>query len=112
MCSRRCETPMRSRVSCSDAARTHDPNDTERTPGMCSESTVNPFGSTVRRRGASAAMTAGALVAIDQLDLHAITFLDHVLGLFRALVPHLGDVDQPFGAGHDLNERAEGRGRL
>ena len=43
MCSSRCETPICSRRSCTDAARTQAPNDTDRTPGMCSESTVSPF---------------------------------------------------------------------
>ena len=56
MCSSRCDTPIRSRGSCSDAARTHAPNETDRTPGMCSESTVSPLGRTVRRSAASAAM--------------------------------------------------------
>src|SRR5262249_42948771 len=55
---------------------------------------------------------ASALVAIDELHLHAIALLHDVLGLLRALVTHLGDVDEAFGAGHDLDERAERRGRL
>src|SRR6185437_1753492 len=52
------------------------------------------------------------LVAIDQLDLHAIALLHDVLGLLGALVTHLGDVDQAFGTRHDLDERAERRRRL
>src|SRR6185312_12902140 len=174
-------------ASCSDAARTHAPNATDRTPGMCSESTVSPFGNTVRRSAgsdtsgsavpradaarlltrrslaartlpaaaATAARTATAiattllsfparpitaaisavglglrhplgsrrerlhgktkastLIAVNQLDLHAIALLDHVLGLLGALVAHLRDVHQAFGAGHDLDERADRRRRL
>ena len=49
MCSRRCETPIRSRDSWIDAARTQAPNATDRTPGMRSESTVSPLSRTVRR---------------------------------------------------------------
>src|SRR5262245_44290928 len=154
MCSSRWDTPIRSRGSCNDAARTQAPNETDRTPGMCSERTVSPFGKTVRRSAASAPMTASvtdgslatrtiaattaartstiaaaftarsfttavpavatglrlrhafgtrnqglhretqtaALIAVDQLDLHAVAFLHDVFGLLGALVAHLGDV--------------------
>ena len=177
MCSRRCDTPIRSRVSCSDAARTQAPNATDRTPGMCSESTVSPLGrvgaakratchsreryqrcgdqpvrrddrsrpprpprpprhggrpprgrrvatrrsplladrrphaagspSPSARHARGSAMPSGlrhqrlhrqaqasALVAIDELHLHAVALLDHVLGLLGAAVPHLGDVQR------------------
>ena len=190
MCSSMCETPIRSRVSWIEAARTHAPNATDRTPGMVSESTVSPFGSVERRsagarrvstraslarrdlrghrarhaprttrtittlrdsptprssvlacaaydgsspspaaapigsrdrdrrgrRARGAAPTryrhlrrlafrlrqqrlhrqpqASALVAIEELDLHAVALLDHVLGLLGAAVLQLGDVEQ------------------
>src|SRR6185369_6650464 len=156
MCSRRCDTPMRSRGSWSDAARTHAAKATDRTPGMNSESTVRPFGRTVRRNTVSAATSATSLtyarsrpprppplrrglpprsprsprpselsrrgrslppsppplVAVDELHLHAIALLDHVLGLLSALVAHLRDVNESFGSGHDLDECAEGGRRL
>src|SRR5205814_1822757 len=51
-----------------------------------------------------------ALVAIEQLDRDAITLLHDILGLLGASVLELGDVDEAFGAGHDLDKRAE-RGR-
>src|SRR5687767_13868484 len=40
-----------------------------------------------------------ALVALDELHLHAIALLDHVFGLLGAAPLHLGDVQQSFGAG-------------
>src|SRR5204863_347704 len=49
--------------------RTHVPNATDRTPGMCSESTVSPFGRTVRRRSEPAACAARVTRAND-LPLH------------------------------------------
>src|SRR5262249_15959429 len=49
--------PIRALGSCNEAARTHAPNETDRTPGMCSERTVSPFGRIVRRNCASAPMT-------------------------------------------------------
>ena len=51
-----------------------------------------------------------ALVDLEQLDLHEVALLDDVLGLLGAAVLQLGDVQQPLGARHDLDERAE-RGR-
>src|SRR5207247_7193253 len=53
-----CDTPIFSGLSWSDAARTQVPKATDRTPGMYSESTVNPFARTVRRSSDSAACAA------------------------------------------------------
>src|SRR5688572_27337763 len=122
MCSSMCEMPIFSGLSWSEAARTHAPNATDRTPGIDSESTVRPF-ATLRRwavwpasaltalalttgadrchRGTAARANpfaarlclafglgsqclhreaeASALVALEQLDLDAVSFLDHVL---------------------------------
>src|SRR5262249_54757925 len=55
---------------------------------------------------------ASALVSIDELHLHAVALLHDVLGLLGALVAHLRDVHEAFGARHDLDERAERRRRL
>src|SRR6185312_10841959 len=52
------------------------------------------------------------LVAVDELHLHAVALLDHVLRLLGALPAHLRDVHEAFGARHDLDKRAERRGRL
>src|SRR5262249_4103935 len=52
------------------------------------------------------------LIAIDQLDLHAVSLLHDVFGLLGALVAHLGDVHETFRARHDLDERAEWCRRL
>src|SRR5689334_7600121 len=71
MCSSKCETPIRSEDSCTEAARTHAPNDTDRTPGMCSESTVSPFGSTLRsnpRSESAALLTVGENVLRPDVD--------------------------------------------
>src|SRR5512143_2218051 len=65
-----------------------------------------------RQQGLHRQTKPSALIAIDELDAHAIALLDDVLGLLGALVAHLGDVDESFGARHDLDERAERRGRL
>src|SRR6185312_458392 len=48
-----------------------------------------------------------ALVAIEKLDLHAVTLLHDVFSLLGATVLQLGDVHQTFSARHDLDERAE-----
>ena len=50
---------------------------------------------------------ATASVTLDELDLHAVTLLDHVFGLLGAAVAHLGDVEQTLGAGHDFHESSE-----
>src|SRR5262245_5663884 len=50
---------------------------------------------------------AAALVALDELHADAVALLDHILSPLSAAVLHLGDVQQPFGARHDLDERAE-----
>ena len=49
MCSSMCETPIFSRASCSDAARTHAPNATDRTPGI----DLREYGQSVRQNGAA-----------------------------------------------------------
>src|SRR6185312_11490105 len=54
MCSSMWETPILSALSWSEAARIHAPKATDRTPGMYSESTVSPFGRTVRRKSDAA----------------------------------------------------------
>src|SRR5688500_3212767 len=51
---------------------------------------------------------ASALVAIDELDRHPVALLHDVLGLLRASVLELGDVDESLRAGEDLDEGAEG----
>src|SRR5688500_17369430 len=55
---------------------------------------------------------APALIALEELHLHAIALLDDVLGLLGAAVPHLGDVKQALGARHDLDECTECRRAL
>ena len=55
---------------------------------------------------------ASALVAIDELHLHAVALLHDVFGLLGAAVLQLGDVHEAFGARHDLDERAERRRAL
>ena len=39
-----------------------------------------------------------ALVDLEQLDLHDVALLDHVLGLLGAAVLQLADVQQPLDA--------------
>src|SRR5829696_7727568 len=53
-----------------------------------------------------------AFIAIDELHLHTIALLDHVLRLLRAAVAHLRNVEQRLRARQNLDERAEGRGAL
>src|SRR5688500_7350837 len=69
MCSSICETPMISGVSLREAARTHAPKATDRTPGMCSESTVKPFERTVRR-SATSSFVANELTPGCDLQCH------------------------------------------
>src|SRR5512137_1211728 len=46
-------------------------------------------------------------VDVDDLDLHLLAFLDHVVRVLDPLVAHLGDVNQALDAGLDLHEGAE-----
>src|SRR5690606_36842796 len=45
---------------------------------------------------------------LDELDLHLVAHLHHVLGLLDVAVGHLGDVEHGLLARQDLEDRAEG----
>src|SRR5437016_5037644 len=63
----------------------------------------------LRQQGLPGEAHLSALVALQELHLHAIALLDDVFGSLCATVLHLGDVQQSFRARHDLDEGAEGR---
>src|SRR5258708_18554381 len=65
-----------------------------------------PFG--LRRQRLHRETKTSTLIALQKLDLYAISLLHDVLGLLRAAVLQLGDVHQTFRARHDLDERPEG----
>ena len=44
---------------------------------------------------------------LQDLDLEHIPFLDHIGDLAHAAIGQLADMNQPIGAGHDLNKRSE-----
>ena len=48
-----------------------------------------------------------AVVHLEQLDLHDVALLDHVLGLLGATMLQLADVQQALDPRDDLDERAE-----
>ena len=61
MCSSRCDTPISSAPLVHRRRRTQAPNDTDRTPGICSESTVSPLDRTVpAKRGVGARRRCGS----------------------------------------------------
>src|SRR5436189_140944 len=131
VCSSRCETPILGRGSCALAVRTQTPIATDRTLGSRSLSTVMPLGAAVRwisRSSRTVSSVWGTLVLLDQrfprephpaalvhleqLHPEVVALLHDILRLLGAAVLQLGDVQQSFDAGDDLDERAERGGAL
>src|SRR6266404_4228497 len=66
----------------------------------------------LRRKGLHRKAQTSTLITLQKLDLYAVSLLHDVFGFLRPAVLELGDVHQTFGAGHDLDERAEGSSTL
>src|SRR5262249_36615313 len=133
-CSMRCEMPPRSSGSAREPVSTQMPTATERTWGMASVTTRSPFGRISLRQATRSPGRLGrrdrqlfslghrrlilernlarepdlpVRVDLDHLDRDHVVLAQDVRHSPYARVRDLRDVEQPLGARHDLDERAE-----